>query len=138
MDADDVAFPQRLQVQHDYMEANPDILASGSDFICYGKPHGRGQRGIAMTPEQVRMALIDNNCFLHPSLIIRYAVMKEIGGYDERYAYSADYDLMCRLILHGKVVNMPDVLMQYRRHPAQISQKHWTVQQEYANETSRI
>ena len=36
MDSDDISVPERLEVQVRYMDANPDIGASGSDIEIFG------------------------------------------------------------------------------------------------------
>lgn len=126
MDADDTARPQRLQVQYHYMETHPDVSACGSQFhinsAAMNKP---------LDYTDIRSALLQHNCFLHPSLFIRTEAMKAINGYDSRYKYSSDYDLACRLAMKGKIVNLPDFLMEYRWHKEQISQQHADAQKQY-------
>lgn len=128
MDADDRALPERLLIQYHYMEQHTDVLACGSLFYVHGfmvsKP---------LNYEDIRTALLQNNCILHPSLFIRTEVMRNIGGYNEKYCYSSDYDLVCRISLAGKIVNLPDILMVYRMHKGQISQKHVDKQKSYAD-----
>lgn len=128
MDADDRALPERLLTQYHYMEHHPDVLACGCLFYVnstiISKP---------LNDRDIRIALLHDNCFLHPSLFIRTEVMQAIGGYDKEYRYSADYDLVCRISLLGKITNLPDVLMEYRMHKEQISQKHTDMQKHYAD-----
>lgn len=129
MDADDRALPERLLTQYSYMEQHSEILACGSLFYI--------NESIVSKPlsyPDIRAALLQNNCFLHPSLFIRAKAMKGINGYDEKYYYSSDYDLACRLSLAGKIVNLSDVLMEYRLHKEQISQKHAGEQKYYADD----
>lgn len=131
MDADDVASPKRLELQYLYMESNLQILASGSWYsfsasdIIVEAP---------VSNSDILVDLLDNNCFLHPSLIIRTDVMQSLGGYNEKYVYSSDYDLLCRLVLLGEIANYPVNLMMYRWHKSQISQSHFIEQTAYANE----
>lgn len=129
MDSDDIAFPERLERQFSYMEAHSDILAVGTSFL-YGTEEIK--RLQLLTEDEIKQALLDNNCFLHSSLMIRTNVLRALGGYDETYRYSSDYELVCRLVLSGKVVNMPDILMKYRWHPNQISCLHAFEQQKFA------
>lgn len=63
--------------------------------------------------------------------------MRKYGGYDEKYVYSSDYDLMSRFSLAGKVENLPEVLMMYRWHASQISQLHRDEQKTYAYDIRR-
>lgn len=131
MDADDIAFPDRIEKQFEYMELHPAVLACGSQFICIGMGNTYPK---PLKYQDIQLQLLKDNRFLHPSLFIRTAVLKELGGYDERYRYSSDYDLACRLALRGEIVNMPDVLMQYRIHNTQISSAYRLAQKQYARE----
>ena len=118
MDADDIAMPERLAKQFDYLEAHLDVLAVGTDcvFISNGQ-----QKKVVGSYQDILFALLDNNCFIHPSLMIRVDVLRQLNGYDERYYYSADYDLVCRLALRGKIENLTEPLILYRWHSSQIS-----------------
>lgn len=107
MDADDVAYPHRFDVQYRYLENHPDVLAVGThyDFSIQGKTM---KRNLPLSYEDVQIALLSDNHFLHSSLMVRTEAMRKIGGYDEKYVYSSDYDLLSRLALSGKIENLPD------------------------------
>lgn len=134
MDADDVAYPQRLELQYQYLEACPHLWALGTilDFSIQGM-----KWTLPSSHELLMIGLLQGNVFLHPSLMIRTDVMRKYGGYDERYVYSSDYDLMSRLSLAGKVENLPKVLMMYRWHESQISKLRREEQDTYAYEIRR-
>ncbi|WP_286845417.1 glycosyltransferase [Proteiniphilum sp. UBA5346] len=129
MDGDDEASPFRLEAQVSFLENNRSVLATGSQFELIGG-------GISSKPieyELIKVGLIQNNMFLHPSLLIRKRVLEILGGYNERYYYSSDYDLVCRVAINGEITNMPDVLMKYRLHKSQISSLKNKEQKEYAD-----
>jgi GT2 family glycosyltransferase len=130
MDADDEALPSRLATQVDFLEQNKSVLTVGSQFEFIGK----GISNKPMEYEHIKAMLFYNNMFLHPSLMIRKSTLDEIGGYNEKYYYSSDYDLVCRLALKGEIRNLPDILMRYRVHDSQISTAKQKEQQAYANE----
>ena len=136
MDADDVAYPHRFDVQYRYLENHPDVLAVGThyDFSIQGKTM---KRNLPLSYEDVQIALLSDNHFLHSSLMVRTEAMRKIGGYDEKYVYSSDYDLLSRLALSGKIENLPDILMMYRLHDTQISQLYKKEQKGYADEIRR-
>lgn len=134
MDADDIARPDRLKVQYQYMECHPEVLAAGTHYSFIGMS---GDPVKPQSYDDIREALLVNNCFLHPSLIIRSAALRVVGGYDGTFVYSADYDLMCRLALIGPVVNLPENLMTYRWHTQQISSSHHLEQQQFAHKARR-
>lgn len=130
MDADDMAMPDRLDVQFRFLETHPDILACGSAYRIMGDNR---IHTCLQDYESVRKALLVNNCFLHPSIFFRAEVLNKTGLYDERYVYASDYDFICKMALIGPVVNLSEVLMQYRWHPGQITQAHRKEQKKYAN-----
>jgi glycosyltransferase involved in cell wall biosynthesis len=128
MDGDDSAMPERLEKQLEIMEADDTLLAHGTASVFSG-----GQ--ISRRPcsyELLKVMLLQNNIFLHPSLIIRKEIIAEIGCYNEYYHYSSDYDLICKIARKGKIINIPDILMRYRLHENQISSAGRTRQAEFA------
>ncbi|MCL4481035.1 MAG: glycosyltransferase [Bacteroidetes bacterium] len=131
MDADDVAMPARLERQYKYMEQNPETGICGS-FI-QNIPSGICPRFV--TDENLlKVAFLSNNYCSHPSLIIRKEFLNRYQlRYKEDYVYSADFDLCARGFRHFKVQNIPEVLLQYRRHAEQISTAKFTEQQMYAD-----
>jgi len=52
----------------------------------------------------------------HPTLFVKTALLKEIGGFDTRYRYHADFDLMVRLFVERRIssVYIPEVLVRMR------------------------
>ena len=52
----------------------------------------------------------------HPTLFVRTELLREIGGFDTRYRYHADFDLMVRLFVHRKIssVYVPEILVRMR------------------------
>lgn len=131
MDADDIAMPERLEKQFRYLEAHPDVCAVGTDRISIPM---NSYDTVPHSYEEILLALLKDNAFVHSSLMVRASVFRQLEGYDERYLYSSDYDLACRLALTSKVVNLPEALVFYRWHPEQISQRCRKEQAEYADE----
>jgi glycosyltransferase involved in cell wall biosynthesis len=52
----------------------------------------------------------------HPTLFVRTSLLKELGGFDTRYRYHADFDLMVRLFVERKITStyIPRVLVRMR------------------------
>ena len=52
----------------------------------------------------------------HPTLFVKTRLLKEMGGFDTRYRYHADFDLMVRLFVERQItsVYIPEVLVRMR------------------------
>ncbi len=122
-DADDLAFPERLERQMAYLAAHPDCVAVGCNTYHID---GTGRRTGSVTTfrEEVvgdpfHVPAIEPY-LLHPFLLARRDVLVAIGGY--RYvAHSEDADLYWRLSDVGRLANVVDVLGEYRIHAASVS-----------------
>lgn len=134
MDADDISFPERLEVQYTYLEFHKDVLAIGS--TCSYLPFYR-LKPLPYNYDEIKLALLGDNCFVHSSLLIRSDAFSRVNGYDEQYIYSADYDLMCKLSLLGKVENLRKPLVSYRWSDVQISQLHVNEQKYFATKIAK-
>jgi glycosyltransferase involved in cell wall biosynthesis len=132
MDADDVALPGRLEKQFSYMEQNPATGICGSFIQVI--PSDFCPKFIA-EDHLLKVAFLANNYCSHPSLIMRKEFLLRFQlHYNEGYRYSADFDLCARGFRFFRVQNIPDVLLQYRRHAGQISTAKFAEQQRYADE----
>lgn len=61
-------------------------------------------------------------------------MLNDIGGYNESYYYSSDYDLVCNIALKGIIVNLSDILVKYTWRKDQISTKNNLKQTIFANQ----
>ena len=52
----------------------------------------------------------------HPTFFVRRSILQKVGGFDIRYHYQSDYELMVRLFLkeHISAVHIPEVLVRMR------------------------
>jgi glycosyltransferase len=52
----------------------------------------------------------------HPTFFVRTALLRKLGGFDTRYRYQADYELMVRLFLKERISSayVPEVLVRMR------------------------
>ena len=84
--------------------------------------------------DQLKVAFLFNNYCSHPSLMMCKEILKKHNlKYNDDYFYSADYDLCARALRFFKVQNIPYVLLQYRRHPGQISFAKYIEQERFAD-----
>lgn len=124
MDADDVALPQRLGKQFDYLMAHPRCVAVGSRILLIdtdGLPIC--QMCTEQTHEEIDAANLRGGgaAMNHPSVMFRAAVVRAVGGYRKEMIYAEDLDLWLRLAEVGQLRNLPEVLVHYRMHAKSIS-----------------
>jgi glycosyltransferase involved in cell wall biosynthesis len=122
LDADDVALPERLARQIEFLEAHPDVglLGTGAREI---DPSGR-EVTVVRPPaddDAIRRALIRANPFVHSSVIVRRSALDKAGRYDPRFPVAQDYDLWMRLARVTRLANLPEPLVVRRLTPGRVS-----------------
>lgn len=111
MDGDDIAHPNRFQVQLDFMEANPQIGVCGSGFKMF---EGADVVNInPETPEAIKTMLFFVNCIAHPTVMFRKSLLDKFNLKYEQHL-SEDYELWQRSSFYFDLYNLKDVLLDYR------------------------
>lgn len=118
LDADDVATPDRLMRQVEFMDANADVALVGSWY------HEMAADGTHASPVRLptrhwdlRWQLCFHCPFAHSAVLWRRRIVAEqVGGYDERLVYSLDLDLWLRIAGALRVANVPEYLVRIRSH----------------------
>ena len=129
MDADDIALPERLALQIRFLDETPNVVLIGgqAEFIdSNSKSFMLCQ--LPQTHDEIITKIFSANCFVHPSVMFRANVISNLGGYREEALHAEDYDLWLRIIEHYDVANLAEILVQYRIHPKQISQRKLSLQ----------
>ena len=122
MDSDDISLPLRLEKQVQFLEMHLDIAIIGSDIEIFGYEHGF--RHFSNSPEQFKVDLIFNTCYAHPSVMMRRQVLMDNNfRYNPEYSKMEDYDLWVRLSQKYKLSSISEVLLKYRVHSGQVTQK---------------
>lgn len=131
MDADDMSLPQRFERQVRFLDSHPNILAVGS---WTGSIDENGNRLNAIgryetNHKWVRAQFIQNSQISHPAVMFHRIINNELVQYDESVRYAQDYSLMVRILQHGEITNLPEVLFCYRSSDNQITTSKKTEQQ---------
>lgn len=119
MDADDLAYPERLERQLAFLEARPQVVALGSWVRLVGSV--RGTWSLPTAPREVEAAMLFTCPICQPSVVLRAGALRAIGGYPSDYPYAEDYAMLARLAGQGDLANLPEVLLDYTRHPQSVS-----------------
>jgi glycosyltransferase involved in cell wall biosynthesis len=123
MDADDIALPDRLAKQVEFLCCHPDV-------VCVGGAHDViDNRGRLLTclhlPEQdaeiQQAALAGHGSICHPAALMRRSAMLAVGGYDETLRSAHDLDLWLKLGEIGRLANLAEPVLRYRIHTQSVS-----------------
>lgn len=115
MDADDISYPERLELQFNFMEKHPavgivggtmDIISEDCQFIAKRMYH--------QTDNEIRKHIFRYSPYSHPLIMIRAAVLQQSGVYDNIYNPAEDYELYFRIGMYSKFANLKNTLLKYR------------------------
>jgi glycosyltransferase involved in cell wall biosynthesis len=133
LDADDVAFPHRLERQLARMQSDPSLAVLGSAVLELD-PDGRpGDLHLMPAgPSAVRWAALFSSPFFHPTVLVRRELLeREAVRYDTEFLESEDYDLWTRLLRLRAGDNLREPLVLYRVHERQASSRRRDIQHEF-------
>jgi len=117
IDADDIAFPERLEKEVAFLNENVDIGVVGTSKVIFCEKTGKSRT--QFYPEsntQIRKVIGRFNPFFHSSIMIRKEALTSVGMYNEKRKCLVDYDLWIRLLSRYKGANLQELLAMKRIH----------------------
>ncbi len=131
--SDDIFHPQKLEKQAAVLEQNPSIGAVLSDVQVIdekGQPVPIGKHPLQRVFTQQNRSrfqwlnyfFYQDNCLCQTSTLIRRQCYEKIGLYDLRFRQIPDFDFWVRFCLNHELYILPEALVRYRVHDANISQ----------------
>lgn len=122
LDADDIAMPDRLQIQSAFLELNQVDICGGAYHSFYeatGKMKASKQR---YTDADIRALLTIASPLCNPAVMGKAAIFKKFP-YRSGKNYAEDYSLWVEMALAGyRFANLKENLITYRIHAKQTSQ----------------
>jgi glycosyltransferase involved in cell wall biosynthesis len=127
LDADDLWFPDKLELEVKYFDTHPDIGLVTCDALAF-----TGDKVIvpSMAKERplhsgsVLYFLLRENFLNTNNVLIRRDVFDKVGMFDETRKFSEDYDLWLRIAQHYKIGFVRNILTKYRVHDLSRSQSN--------------
>lgn len=139
LDSDDVAFPERLRVQYNFMEKNPLVALCGSNAVVIdsdGKRVDERINKVRLKENDLKAELFFTNIFVNSSTMFRKDVALQVGGYRDM-APVEDYDLFVRIAEKHPIYVFNEAFVYYRRHSDNISVKENKVGDSYLIEIKK-
>lgn len=133
MDADDVSVKNRLQIQYDMLEANPNltVVASGKELLSDTgkKTYGFMEKLFSYIfhgkPEDIRIDFIFHNILVNSSTMTRLEFVKKHNiKYNSKCVVMQDYEFWTQICAKkGKIRVIRKPLVMYREHMENISNR---------------
>jgi hypothetical protein len=128
MDADDVAWPRRLALQVEALEADPTLAAVGGRVRLLPRALVRDgmRRYVAWLNGLTSPALVARDLYVeaplvHPATLLRRGPLEAAGGWRDG-PFPEDYDLWLRLAAAGgRLTNLPVTLLDWRESAGRLT-----------------
>lgn len=128
MDSDDIMTLDRLATQLAFLESSGAAICGGQAAIFRDGedlPHARTEFPAQLRPTAARRYAPEDfprEIAVHPTLVFARDVLLQAGGYDETFNGAEDFHLLLRfLALRHTLHTLPNVVLYYRLHPAQVT-----------------
>ena len=126
MDADDIAFPYRLEHQVAAMEQDEQLLLVGGSIVTMCDMTGNDGHiwkyntdpALILISSLFKSEFMTGTMCLRREMLIKYQLF-----FNPTIKVGADWDLSIRAMKHGMVINLPELVIRYRIHKAQITAK---------------
>jgi glycosyltransferase involved in cell wall biosynthesis len=122
-DADDISFPERLQLEVEFLEQHPEVGLLGG-AVQWIDRQGNVLKFDGAYPSEdleIKADLKVRNPFWHPTVLMRREAYVRVGGYRAAFTQSDDYDLWLRISEHYQCANLKQRVLKYRVHSGQLS-----------------
>lgn len=122
LDSDDIALPNRLSLQYQFLTASPTVaLCGGQAILIDGSGNQIGTfEQVPVGSEHLAMHLLFRDIFINPSCMFRRSAALQLGGYRD-LGVAEDFEFYYRMSNTYVVANLPDFLIKYRIHQHNIS-----------------
>lgn len=116
MNSDDIAAPDRIEKQFEYIDSHPDVDVLGGNIAEFnGNPDNAvSVRRVPQSHEDICSFMRERCPFNHMTVMIRKEAMNDAGGYKD-WQFNEDGYLWVRMYLAGaKFANLDDILVYAR------------------------
>jgi glycosyltransferase involved in cell wall biosynthesis len=120
LDSDDLCHPDRLRVQHDYLQRHPctDMIGSAARKITAEGKLMKAGRVPFRTHEEIRALLLFRSAFQQSSIFGRTEAIRAVP-YDPAFPVCEDVDMFARFTDRFLAENVPQFLIARRIHRGQ-------------------
>jgi glycosyltransferase involved in cell wall biosynthesis len=123
LDADDIALPERLEQQLEFVTANPDTVLLGTGCIEIDENGGFLKTHRYPTNHGFLIRHLERQQAFppHSSCLYHTETVRRLGGFNKNFIQSEDADLWLCLSEVGHIACLPQPMVKLRKHSAGIS-----------------
>ena len=116
MDADDIALPDRIEKQVDFLSLHPNIAVLGGAMKTFGENVQSEILALPTEDNEIKAYLFLASAFNHPTVMFNLSVLdRDDIFYQQQYYRAEDYGLWIHLLAKGyQFANLKDVVLNYR------------------------
>lgn len=124
LDQDDIALPERLELQYKLLESDERLGIVGGAMAVFNE---KGQVRVRHYPagdKEIRKMIFRFSPVALPACMMRKSVFLEMGGYSLRWSPAGDLDMTFKIGLTHRLGNVPQVVVRYRSHENSATSRH--------------
>lgn len=126
MDADDIAMPDRLMRQVNFLQKHPKVVAVGGQCELIDRDgNSTGVKNFPLNHKEIYNSLYMYNPIQHPCLMINTKLAKGDNiTYHTAVLLAHDLEILFRLSQCGELANLDETVLKYRIHGDSLSLKN--------------
>lgn len=118
-DHDDISLPNRLALEVEYLDNNPNIGVVSGNIIFFPEPRSEKQPSDNI---EIKAKLMHEMVVPHTAIMLRKEILEKNNiYYEEFYSPAEDYRLVLRLIGCTMFHNLDEFIVKYRRENSNTS-----------------
>jgi glycosyltransferase involved in cell wall biosynthesis len=122
LDADDRMLPDRVEKQVRALVSDNKLVLCGTQIRLFGDGEVNfSPNSYPLSHADICRSMQFGNAFAHPSVAFKRSSALKVGGYCGKIDGAEDYHLWLRLSKVGELVNLDEVLTEYRIHQNQFT-----------------
>jgi glycosyltransferase involved in cell wall biosynthesis len=126
MDGDDRCDPRRLELQQEYLRQHEEVVVVGSGAAMIDE--ASAPLGTVTPPQQHEdieaLHLKGSDSIFHSAAMLRLEAVRRVGGYRPGIMPGEDFDLWLRLGEIGRLANLSEPLLVWRRRVTGLTFTH--------------
>lgn len=115
MDADDISFSNRLELQYKLIKSSTNIAVVGANIKIMDESENEiATRSYPTSSKKLKDCLFRYSPFAHPVVVFKKNIFEEVGQYNPKYSPTEDLDLWFRFGRKYEFKSINKSLLKYR------------------------